>query len=288
MATAPNSLSQVTPLLTNLVDDCVQLSQSNKAGSSADANGPYGKLLADLEKLVRAILHSSSWQPGTEMPPNGATSQPTPFSTDAMPSDVQNDPMSQLPQEDLDRGQDFSSNAPMMMARSVEPGDDSGNIAASDPSDINSANFSPEVTDGLTTRDHRTVSQDPTVTETIDPNTGAIVRDHRHPQPTDPPGHITVGWNPPPAEPPTSGSSSGLGGTSFTSAADYAALGQDNNDLEAAKAAALADPTDPAKQLAFQEAAQKLQLTFNLLQQMSSMKASMADAAIKNIKVNAA
>jgi hypothetical protein len=347
MATAPNALSQ-SQLVSNVVDDLSQLSQSNQTGNSssvADPNGPFAKLIADLQKLIQSLQsQNGQWQPGTEMPPNGSHCQPTPYSTSSLPSGVQQDPMSQFSQQDLNRAQSMASHLPNLMPNAIRSGN--GPSTGFHPT-VSAANFAPPVADlrtnaGVTdhrvgagvppstqprtgsnieTRDHRTGAQDPTttatintrdhrtttatvipdsnVTESVDPTTGAIVRDHMHPISTGD-GAANVGWATPPSQTPPSQTpifvgppvsappSVGPGGTAFTSGADYSSLNSANSDLESAKQAALADPTNPAKQLAFQEAAQKLQLTFNLLQQLSSMKASMADAAIKNIKVNAA
>jgi hypothetical protein len=275
MASAPNSLSQAAPVLNSLIEDYAQLSQADKSGS-ASSNGLFEHVLADLEKF-RALLNSHN-QPGSGIQPLTAPSQPTPYSTDAIPSNVQNDPMSQLPPDTLNHAQSLTSAAPMM-ARAISI-DGSGNISGNSPA---AAQITPP-------------SQSP-----IGPGSDAIVRDHRYPNPTDPP----AGWQQasgsstpvavlppdawqPPAAPPPSGSSSGFGGTSFTSGDNYASLDQANSDLESAKDAALADPTNPAKQLAFQEAAEKVQIMFGVLQQLSSIKASMADAAIKAMKVSPA
>jgi hypothetical protein len=107
-------------------------------------------------------------------------------------------------------------------------------------------------------------------------NGGVTARDHWNPQPTD-----TVIWTS--ASPAASGSA----GDIFTSGADFDRLNQANSDFQAAKQAALDDPTNPAKQAAFQDAAQALQLLANMLMQMSSMFASIADNAIKSSKVQA-
>jgi len=118
---------------------------------------------------------------------------------------------------------------------------------------------------GVTVRDHRHTDWEPR-----NPDNGdVIVRDHRHPEP-------------PPAAPP-----SGSGGDVFTSGSDFDRLNQANSTFKDAKQAALDDPTDPAKQAAFQDAAQALQLLANMLMQMSSMFASIADNAIKSSKVQA-
>jgi hypothetical protein len=108
-------------------------------------------------------------------------------------------------------------------------------------------------------------------------NGDVIVRDHRHPVPTDPIYRPT-----PPAAAP-----SGSAGDIFTSGGDFDRLNQANSSFQDAKQAALDDPTNPAKQAAFQDAAQALQLLANMLMQMSSMFASIADNAIKSSKVNA-
>jgi hypothetical protein len=234
MASAPNSLSQAAALNT-LIDDYAQLSQAgtNGSGSSKEL---FQHVLADLEKF-KAILGSQN-QPGSGIQPLTSASQPTPFSTDAIPSNVQNDPMSQLPPDTLDRAQSLTSNTPMM-------------------------------SDAISTDGNG------------DASGAGVVREHMHPIVTDPEvgtASISSGLS-------TGDSSSGLGGTSFTSADNYASLDQANSDLESAKDAALADPTNPAKQLAFQEAAEKVQIMFGVLQQISSIKASMADAAIKAMKV---
>jgi hypothetical protein len=96
-----------------------------------------------------------------------------------------------------------------------------------------------------------------------------IVRDHRH------------------AEAPPAAASSGSEGDIFTSGADFDRLNNAYSSFQDKKQAALDDPTDPAKQAAFQDAAQALQLLANMLMQMSSMFASIADNAIKSSKVQA-
>ena len=121
-------------------------------------------------------------------------------------------------------------------------------------------------TRGVEVRDHRHPVSD-------SGSGGVEVRDHRHPVPQP---------LPPTAPPDTTG------GTGFTSAADYGKLNDANTSYQQAKQNALDNPDDPAAQLAFQEAAQKLQLLVNTLLQSSQMFASMADKAIGNSQVRPA
>ena len=158
--------------------------------------------------------------------------------------------MSQLPPDDLNRMQSFSTS--YRDSRGGEVRDRRG------------------LEDG-TVRDRR-AADPPTITVIENPHSGEVtVRDRRH------------------ALPESLAPSASDGGTAFTSAADYEKLNQANSSLEGAKQDLLDDPTNVEKQLAFQEAAaQALQLLVNMLTQLSSMKASLADAAIKSSRVNAA
>lgn len=233
-----NALSLAAPLITQFVANYAQSAPADNGGSSVDTNAQYRQALTQLNNAFQILLGKESQDPQTSM---AVAPNPTPYSTDGIPQEIQSDPMSQLPNEDVSRMQAFSSEN-MLMART---NDDSG---------------------GVTVRDHRESAR----------NGDVIVRDHRHPAPTDP-----VIWAPPAAPP------SGSAGDIFTSGADFDRLNQANSTFKDAKQAALDDPTDPAKQAAFQDAAQALQLLANMLMQTSSMFASIADKAINSSQVRA-
>ena len=264
MGAAPNSTSFTAPLMARLVADYVQLRQNGMSGSSVDPNGPNGQLLAQLDQAFQPFLaklftdtQSSNQQAAMAAP------VPTPYSTDGISPEVQSNPMSQLPPDELNRIQNFSANSAMLASGYNAP--------------------------NVEVRDHRTPTATvaPTVTYS---NTGAAtvnVRDHRHPVPTSYPPAAPPPVYYPPTAPPTSSVPPASGsGPSFTSAADYQKVDQLNANFQAAKQDALNNPNDPSKQIAFQEAAQALQLMVNMLLQISQMLASIADKAISNSKVN--
>jgi hypothetical protein len=260
MQVASNSLPPASASIFKLAADYIQLRQDCQGASASDPNGPYTKLLAQLDQAFKPWLDDAFTDPQTssdQQASMNASDVPTPYSTDDIPSDVQNNPMSQFPPDDVGRMQNFAANSPMLASSFRTTGNDT--VGVSDQS----AAFNGAV------RDHRTVQWN-----TGDPN--IVVRDHRHP-PTFPPAA------PPPAAPPSS-----IVGTNFTSGADLDQVDQLNNSFQAAKQNALNNPNDPKAQIAFQDAAQALQLMVNMLLQMSQMLASMADKAIQNAKVNAA
>jgi len=227
--------------MAKLVADYVQLRQKGISGSSVDPNGPNAQLLAQLDKAFQPFLSNLSSDPQTSDQAAMAAPVPTPYSTDGISPDVQSNPMSQLPPDELNRIQNFSANSAML----------ANNYG--DVSNLTSGNV--------------------------------VVRDHRHPVGSSyPPAASPVGYYPPPTV--TAGPVSSGSGASFTSAADYNKVDQLNSNFQAAKQDALDHPDDPSKQIAFQDAAQALQLLVNMLLQISQMLASIADKAISNSKVN--
>ena len=234
-----NALSLTAPLITQFVANYAQGAPADNGGSSVDTNTRYRQALAQLNNAFRPLLGKEPEDSQTSL---AVAPNPTPYSTDGIPQEIQSDPMSQLSTEDVSRMQDFSSQN-TMMARTY----DDGGVTVGDSAPYN-------------------------------PSNGDVnVRDHRHPVPTDP---VVYTWAPAAAP-------SGSAGDVFTSGSDFDRLDQANSDFQAAKQAALDDPTNPAKQAAFQDAAQALQLLANMLMQMSSMFASIADNAIKSSKVQA-
>jgi hypothetical protein len=257
MEAASNSLAGAT--IAKLAADYIQLRQDVKGASTADPHGPHNQLLTQLDQAFKPWLDQTfSDSTSDQQAASNATDAPTPYSTDDIPSEVQDQPMSQFQPDDVGRMQSFASNSAVMSAAYRTSSDDVG--VRNQPAD------------NRIVRDHMPIP--------YPGNTGngdVIVRDHRHPPTSLPPAA-------PPAAPPLSGNT----GTNFTSGADLDNVDQLNSNLEAAKENALANPNDPKAQIAFQDAAQALQLLVNMLLQMSQMLASMADKAISNSKVNAA
>jgi hypothetical protein len=258
-----------------LAADYMQLRQDCQGASASDPNGPYTKLLAQLDQAFKPWLNEAfndSQTTSDQQASMNASDVPTPYSTDDIPSEVQNSPMSQFPPDDVGRMQNFATNSAMMAAPFRTTGNDTVGVThhavgVSDQRGVNGG-----------VRDHRTVQWN---ANTGDPN--IVVRDHRHPVDPLPPTALPPAAPPPAAAPPSSN-----GGTNFTSGADLDSVDQLNSNFQAAKQNALANPNDPKAQIAFQDAAQALQLMVNMLLQMSQMLASMADKAIQNAKVNAA
>jgi hypothetical protein len=241
-----NSLSLAAPMITQFVANYAQGAPADNGGSSVDTNTRYRQALAQLNNAFRPLLGKESEDSQTSL---AVAPNPTPYSTDGIPQEIQSDPMSQLSSDDVSRMQKFSSQNTMMLRTY----DDGGEGTVGGNGGTGSAPYDPG-------------------------NGDVVVRDHRHPEPTDP----VIWTSAPPAAAP-----SGSAGDVFTSGADFDRLDQANSDFQAAKQAALDDPTNPAKQAAFQDAAQALQLLANMLMQMSSMFASIADNAIKSSKVQA-
>ena len=284
MGAAPNSTSFSAPFMARLVADYVQLRQNGISGSSVDPNGPNGQLLAQLDKAFQPFLAKVFSDPQTASDQQAAMAAPvpTPYSTDGISPEVQSNPMSQLPPDTLNRLQNFNANSAVLANGYSTP-----NVVVRD-------HTAPTAT---VVRDHGSNSSipwAPTVTYNAAGAATVNVRDHRHPEgPYYPPAAPPPGYYPPVASappvaapPPPSTGSTSVTGTSFTSAADYQKVDQLNANFQAAKQDALNNPNDPSKQIAFQEAAQALQLMVNMLLQISQMLASIADKAISNSKVN--
>jgi len=231
-----NTLSFAAPLITQAVSNYIQSSPADDGGPSVDPSTSRSQAITQLYNTFGPLVGLENSNQQANMAVAG---QPTPYSTNGIPANVQSYPMAQFQSGDLARMQNFSNNATAVYY---------------------------DNTRGVEVRDHRHPVSD-------SGSGGVEVRDHRHPVPQP---------LPPTAPPDTTG------GTGFTSAADYGKLNDANTSYQQAKQNALDNPDDPAAQLAFQEAAQKLQLLVNTLLQSSQMFASMADKAIGNSQVRPA
>jgi hypothetical protein len=132
--------------------------------------------------------------------------------------------------------------------------------------------------------DFRTIAYRSPVSSTYQDDSGAVVRDHRHPEGSgtvivrdhrhSEGGGVVVLPRPlPPARPPVASS-------------DGERLDQLQAEANQAKQALLADPKNASKALAAQEAEQSLQTTSQLLFQESSIRASIESNSIRSWKVS--
>jgi hypothetical protein len=262
MEAASNSSPLSGATIAQLAADYIQFRQDCNRATGTDPNGPHSQLLAQLDKAFLPWLEQSltdSQSTSDQQANINGASVPTPYSTDSIPSEVQNNPGAQFPQSDVGRIQNLATRGAMMAASYRTANDE---VGVGDQ----------RATNGAVVRDHRTTVNWSGVAAAGTGGGNVIVRDHRTP-----PTPL------PPAAPPSSST-----GTVFTSGSDYDKLNSVNAAFNDAKANALANPTDPAAQQKLADAASALQVISKLLMQVTSMYASIAEKAIDSSRVSAA
>ena len=280
MQTAPISGLQSTQQMQATSGDFwLQIMKATKT----DPNGPFGKWVASHEKELKALF--SQYLSGNQSGSFSAAQSPQAYSSDQIPPEVQQNPNAYLNEPaihssarmapNLSEGGDGSAQASRVSPDLIvdDPGSGDSGDGGGDNLDVGSdgsgdgSNVSADGPDG---------SGDNTTTQgsSDDGGSGQPVQTTGGGDPTE--GTTSSTLNEAPAPP-----LAGLPDDGFTSAAEYQTLENLKASVDAAEAAALANPKDPDLAQAAQNARMALQLEQTKASQDAAMAAQHAMDALK-------